>query len=71
MVKEHIAKLSCGFYICGHPSRDKSYLSHSTPYVSFSRPSSGQVIHLTPDEAVALAELLIGEAAHAEHGGVK
>jgi hypothetical protein len=71
MLQDHLPKLASGFYICGHPSRDKSYLSYSTPYVSFSRPSSGQVIHLTPNEAVALAELLISEAAHAEHGGVK
>jgi hypothetical protein len=68
-VANRIALLAAGFYVAGHPAREHSYLTASTPYVNLRQSCGPYGSHLTPGEARALAAALIAEADHAENGG--
>lgn len=59
---KHIAKLAGGFRVLPVQNREEVYYSSmQTPRVIMSRPETGPV-HLTPDEARALGNILIEAA---------
>lgn len=69
-MSDRIERLAAGFYVIGTPHREHSYSHPTTPRVTVRRPD-GCLVHMTPDDARALANVLLDEADHAANGGYR